>query len=58
MLYSKEYLSVSHYFHGYSLTLSTGQKPSPGGEGWVRGDLNPPHPSLLPQGEGEISVPR
>ncbi|MGJ0492980.1 alpha/beta hydrolase [Methylobacter sp.] len=34
-------------------------KPSPEGEGWVRGNQNkekayfiPPHPSLLPQGEG------
>jgi hypothetical protein len=34
-------------------------KPSPAGEGWVRGnqnkektDFNPPHPSLLPEGEG------
>jgi Cu(I)/Ag(I) efflux system membrane protein CusA/SilA len=34
-------------------------KPSPEGEGWVRGKLNkedslfnPPHPSLLPRGEG------
>jgi len=34
-------------------------KPSPEGEGWVRGKLNkeeslfnPPHPSLLPEGEG------
>ena len=34
-------------------------KPSPMGEGWVRGNknkekpsLNPPHPGLLPQGEG------
>jgi hypothetical protein len=35
------------------------KKPSPEGEGWVRGnqnkektDFNPPHPGLLPQGEG------
>jgi len=34
-------------------------KPSPEGEGWVRGNqnkeeslFNPPHPNLLPQGEG------
>jgi len=39
-----------------------GKKPSPEGEGWVRGnsnkektDFNPPHPDLLPQGEGAHS---
>jgi aliphatic nitrilase len=38
-------------------------KPSPEGEGWVRGNenkeeslFNPPHPSLLPQGEGAKST--
>ncbi len=37
----------------------SGEKPSPEGEGWVRGNLHrgkkpltPPHPNLLPQGEG------
>jgi hypothetical protein len=36
-------------------------KPSPEGEGWVRGNsnkeeslFNPPHPSLLPEGEGAV----
>ncbi|TAN68135.1 MAG: hypothetical protein EPN17_09850 [Methylobacter sp.] len=37
----------------------SGTKPSPEGEGWVRGNQNKekslfvsPHPSLLPEGEG------
>jgi len=40
-------------------------KPSPEGEGWVRGNqnkeeslFNPPHPSLLPQGEGAHAPPQ
>ncbi|NOU21044.1 MAG: hypothetical protein HOO93_04510 [Methyloglobulus sp.] len=40
------------------------EKPSPEGEGWVRGNqnkenayLSPPHPSLLPQGEG-ANIPK
>ena len=39
------------------------EKPSPEGEGWSRGDqnkekayFNPPHPDLLPQGEGVKAV--
>jgi cobaltochelatase CobN len=42
-----------------SKTFADGTKPSPEGEGWVRGNQNkekadfyPPHPSLLPEGEG------
>jgi hypothetical protein len=42
----------------FTVDLSS-TKPSPEGEGWVRGNqnkeerlFNPPHPSLLPQGEG------
>ena len=38
---------------------SSSEKPSPGGEGWVRGNVhkeenhfNPPHSDLLPEGEG------
>jgi hypothetical protein len=43
--------------------LYVGIKPSPEGEGWVRGNQNkekaylyPPHPNLLPEGEGADAI--
>ncbi|OAI17075.1 cell filamentation protein Fic [Methylomonas koyamae] len=44
-------------------TADSSKKPSPEGEGWVRGNLNneesfisSPHPNLLPEGEGVLRM--
>jgi Fic family protein len=44
-------------------TADLSKKPSPAGEGWVRGNLNidesfisSPHPNLLPEGEGVLRM--
>jgi hypothetical protein len=52
-----------HWRLGVNTVNLSGTKPSPAGEGWVRGNQNQgkmlilsPHPNLLPEGEGAHSL--